>query len=218
MDKYYNLVAGLDTITERLSRGQCGALSLEGTWDGHTWLSKRDLPGSPTDSKGRPMVYREWQVLCQLQDTGLVPVVDMEIDPQDEEYLLISCIDNAASIGDYCSAYLEGLIPLEVLKEILSLVADTVARFHDLAWCHNDLHANNIVIGHNRYTWEVYIIDLAVATHDNRVPAWLSREFIIEDDADEDIARLTGDISALAGGCADPCRVEQLNLLLSRLF
>jgi hypothetical protein len=218
MNSYYSTVASLATVGSRLSRGQCGALSLEGAWDGYNWLSKRDLPGSPTDNKGRPMVYREWINLCQLQGTGIVPVVDEEVDPQDEEYMFIACIDNAATIGDYCSAYLEGLIPVGVLKEILTLVSETVSKFHDLGWCHNDLHANNVVIGHNRNDWEAYVIDLAVATKDNRVPTWLTREFIISDDSEEDIARLTGDLSALGEGCADPSRVEQLNLLLSRLF
>lgn len=217
-NKYYNLVAGLETIPARLSRGQCGALCLEGTWDGHNWLSKKDLPGSPTDPKGRPMVYREWLNLCELQGTGLVPMVDEETDPQDDYHLLIACINNAATIGDYCSAYLNGLIPLDVLTEILSLVSDVVSKFHEEGWCHNDLHGNNVVVGHNRDGWEAYVIDLALATKDNRVPSWLTREFVISDDPDADIERLTGDLSALGEGCPDPMRVEQLNLLLSRLF
>ncbi len=218
MNKYYSLIAGLDTVPARLSRGQCSALALEGSWDGHNWLSKRDLPGSPTDPKGRPMVYREWQILCQLQGTGLVPVVDEDTSPEDEEYFLIACINNAATVGDYCSAYLKGLIPLEVIKEVLSLVSRMVSEFHELGWCHNDMHANNIVIGHNRDSWEAYVIDVATATKDNRVPSWLIREFIIADDPGEDIARLTGDLSALAEGCSDPTRVEELKLLLGRLF
>ncbi|WOL31511.1 hypothetical protein [Microcoleus phage My-WqHQDG] len=218
MNKYYSIVAGKETVPARLSRGQCGALSLAGTWDGYNWLSKKDLPGSPTDPKGRPMVYREWQILCQLQDTGLVPVVDEDTSPEDEEYFLIACINNAATVGDYCSAYLEGLIPLEVIREILSLVSRVVSEFHSLGWCHNDMHSNNIVIGHSRNDWEAFIIDVAVATKDNRVPGWLKREFIIADDPDEDIARLTGDMSALGEGCPDPTKVEQLNLLLGRLF
>lgn len=218
MNKYYSIVAGIETVPARLSRGQCGALSMAGTWDGHNWLAKRDLPGSPTDPKGRPMVYREWVNLCALQESGLVPVVDKEVDPQDEEYFLIGCINNAATIGDYCSAYLEGLIPLDVIREILSQVSRVVSEFHSLGWAHNDLHSNNVVIGRSRNSWEAYVIDLAVATKDNRVPSWLSREFIITDDPDEDITRLTGDLSALAEGCSDPVRVEELNLLLSRLF
>lgn len=218
MNKYYSIVAGIETVPARLSRGQCGALSMAGTWDGHNWLAKRDLPGSPTDPKGRPMVYREWVNLCALQGTGLVPVVDEEMDPQDEDHLLIACVNNAATIGDYCSAYLKGLIPLEIIREILSLVADVVSKFHNLGWVHNDLHGNNVVIGHGRDDWEVYIIDLALATKNQSIPSWLSRWFIISGYADEDINRLTGDLSALAEGCPDPTRVEELNLLLSRLF
>lgn len=218
MRNYYGIVAGLAPIPARLARGQCGSLSLEGTWDGHNWLSKRDVSGSPTDPQGRPMVYREWINLCKLQESGLVPTVDEEVNPAHEENLLIACINNAATVGDYCSAYLEGLIPLEVLKEILGIVSTVISEFHSLGWCHNDLHGNNVVIGHNRDSWEAYVIDLATATLDNHVPAWLSREFVISDDPNEDIARLTNDLSALGEGCPNPIRVEELNLLLSRLF
>jgi serine/threonine protein kinase len=217
-NNHYNIVAAAATITSRLSRGQAGALKVEGTWDGHNWLSKIDLPGTVTDPKGRPLVYREWTILRALQGTGLVPTVDESVDPSEEGYMFISCVNNAATIGDYTQAYLNGIIPIEVLRELLELTSNLVEEFHSMGWCHNDLHSNNIVIGHSRHSWEVYIIDVAVATRNNRVPTWLEREFIIEDEPEADIARLTGDISAIAEGCPDPVRVEELNHLLSKLF
>ena len=215
---YYNIVAGLVPVPTRAKRGMCGTLTLEGTWDGHNWLSKKDKPGMPTDPQGRPLVYREWQVLCALQDSGLVPVVDTSSSPEDEEVMFIACINNAATIGDYTSAYLEGLIPIEVLKDILSITAEVVEGFHSLGWAHGDLHANNVVIGHNREGWKAYIIDVATATKDGKIPSWLAREFILSGEPEDDITRLCEDLSALGEGCSDPQRVEALNLLLGRLF
>ena len=215
---YYNLVAGLATVPSRAKRGMCGILTLEGNWDGHNWLSKRDQEGAPVDPKGRPLIYREWQFLCKLQGTGLVPVVDTESSPLDNGMFYIECINNAATVGDYVSAYLDGLIPIEVVKDILTLTQKSVEEFHSLGFIHNDLHGNNVVVGHDRQGWRVYIIDVALSTFDGHMPQWLDDTFSLCNLAEEDFVYLSEDLSALGEGCSDPTRVDELNLLLSRLF
>ena len=215
---YYNLVAGLATTVSRAQRGACGSLTLEGNWGGFNWLAKRDRPGMPCDYLGRPMVYWEWEVLCNLQGLGIVPTVDTETSPLEGGALYIECINNAASLGDYINAYLEGLLPFEVIKEILLLAKESIDKFHSCGYCHNDLHSNNLVVGHDRKGWRVYVIDVALATYRGEVPDWLDSNFCISDDPSQDIGYLIEDIEYLCEGCPDPSKVEELTLFVNRVF
>jgi hypothetical protein len=215
---YYNMVAGLATVVARTTRGACGNLILAGNWNGYNWFEKGDKPGMPCDFMGRPMVYWEWKVLCNLQGLGIVPTVDTETSPLEGGVFYIECINNAATLGDYVVAYLDGLLPFEMIKEILLLAKEVVDKFHACGYCHNDLHSNNLVVGHDRKGWRVYVIDVALATLNGRIPDWLDSNFCISDDPEQDILYLIEDIGYLCEGCPDPSKVEELTLFVNRVF
>ena len=215
---YYNMVAGLATVNSRTERGACGSLTLEGNWDGFNWLSKQDKKGMPVDYMGRPMIYWEWQVLCSLQGLGIVPTVDTETSPLEYGKFYIECVNNAATLGDYISAYLEGILPFEIIKEILLISKETIDKFHGCDYVHNDLHCNNLVVGYGRTGWKVYLIDVALATYQGEVPDWMDTNFSIKNCADEDLYYLSEDISSICGEYTNPILVEKLTLLVNRLF
>jgi tRNA A-37 threonylcarbamoyl transferase component Bud32 len=211
---YYHQVCGTSTTTSRLARGGCGTLTMAGHWAGHNWLSKVDQ-----DTCTTPLVQREWKILRELQATGLVPVVSSVSPHINGGAMHIQCIDNAASLVDYVQAYLDGLIPIEVLRDILTLVVTAVTTFHSLGWVHNDLHDGNIVVGHGQHTWEVYIIDVAMATRaEGDVPEALAEAFSIANLASEDWYFLKWSIMAEAEECEDKERERELQRLVDELI
>lgn len=211
---YYNTVCGTATTTSRLSRGGCGTLEVAGHWAGHNWLSKVDQSHCAT-----PLVQREWDILTELQGTGLVPVVSSVSPHLNGGAMHIQCIDNAASLVDYTQAYLSGLIPIEVLQDILTLVVTAVTTFHSLGWVHNDLHDGNIVVGHGQHTWEIFIIDVAMATRaEEEVPPALAEAFSIPNLIDEDWYFLKWSIMAEAEECEVKEREQWLQILVDELI
>ena len=131
----------------------------------------------------------------------------------------IQCIDNAASLVDYTQAYLSGLIPIEVLQDILTLVVTAVTTFHSLGWVHNDLHDGNIVVGHGQHTWEIFIIDVAMATRaEEEVPPALAEAFSIPNLIDEDWYFLKWSIMAEAEECEVKEREQWLQILVDELI
>jgi len=187
---------------------------MAGHWAGYNWISKVDQSGC-----AMPLVQREWEILKELQNTGLVPVVSPVSPHINGSIMHIQCIDNAASLLDYTQAYLNGLIPIGVLRDILTLVVTAVTTFHSLGWVHNDLHNGNIVVGHNQYTWEVYIIDVAMATRaEEEVPEALAEAFSIPHLPSEDWYFLKWSIMAEAEEYEDADKGRELQDLVDELI
>lgn len=174
----YNYVSQRETAASRYKRGQCAFLREAG--DG--WLQK-------SDKSGFELIEHEFEVLLELQDSGLVPKID-----EDEGIFgypasfYIKKIDNAATVGDYCEVFLAGEISKDAFFPLMEAVGELMTAFWDLGWVHGDLNQNNIVIGMTKggRSWRPYIIDTAFSFREEEGNLGLDRSTIETVDEDKD--------------------------------
>ena len=168
MNNYHSVVSNNLTLSARLEQGTNSDLWVKVDSKGRPWLCKAEKEGKEA------FLHIEWLNLCRLQDTGLVPAVGRKVDPNKYGFLSILCVESAVPVSEYVSAFLDGLIPFEVVEAVLSEVSRVVSEFHSLGWIHNDLHPNNVLIDYCD-GWKAYIIDLSWATKGGVIPRDLKR-------------------------------------------
>jgi len=137
--------------TKPLRGGAFGTLSLE-----EGWVKKEDKPSDKPST-----LRREWEVMCLLQGTGLVPEVDKHFGGT---YFCQRYVPSN-TLNDLVREYLRGYLPAASMKQILNAVKSTLEEFYSAGWIHNDLHSGNILLSlAGRGEWRCYIIDVAFAT------------------------------------------------------
>jgi len=190
----YNLVATSEALSSRLDRGQNATIELWGEEYGKKWLLKTTRPGENPE-----LIKNEIEVIRELQDTGVVPELHEDyLDDswgEAESYAMLM-INNAASLGDYAEAAVAGIIPMNVLGDILKVAAASLEEFHQSGYIHNDLHANNLVITlAPKGQWKVYVIDFGWSYKEGELPDWMDyeRSWVAEDNID-DITYLAEDL------------------------
>ena len=192
----YNLVALKGaSLEERLNRGMNGNLSLYGEEEGRKYILKETRAGENTK-----LLQQELVLLRYLNEEGAqVPSLhpDYEDDswgkPEDIAMLLLN---NAATIGDYCEAYLASQIPIEILKEVIQAAKIAVESVHEAGVLHNDLHGNNIVITLERGKFKGYVIDFGWSYLESKgIPQWMKRERTwYAEEPEDDIEYLLNDL------------------------
>lgn len=172
----YNIVALGSPLGDRLDRGANGTLSLMGEEDGIKYLLKETRPG-----ENPQLLPNELSMLRLLNEAGAqVPVLhpDYQDDgwgrPEDIAMLLLN---NAATLGDYCEAFLASQISLGNFKEVVLASLEAVDTVHQAEVIHNDLHGNNIVITLEKGLFKAYVIDFGWSfLQEDGIPAWMEYE------------------------------------------
>ncbi len=179
----YNAVAERRTSVARYADGTRANLREEGAYGGQAWISKGQ---ECLDS-----LQWEFECLVALQDTGLVPEVDVDLGCESRFFMVR--VNNAATLAEYAEAAAEGEIPVSVFRDVCKTALQTLEEFWDLGWVHGDLHSRNLVVSLSRTgKWEVLLIDLEFAiTPDGDEPP-VEQSTI--DSADGDAARLLEDL------------------------
>jgi serine/threonine protein kinase len=144
--------------TKPLRGGAFGALSLE-----EGWVKKEDKPSDKPST-----LRREWEIMCLLQNTGLVPEVDTRFGGTYFKQKYVP----SNTLNDIVREYLRGYLPATSMKQVLNCVKSTLEEFYSSGWIHNDLHAANILLSlAGRGEWKCYIIDVAFATSEVAPPS-----------------------------------------------
>lgn len=179
----YQQVSGLRTIESRLADGTRGILRVAGQYEGMTWLEKKSCL--------LESLAWEFECLCQLQETSLVPVVDLAVGG--EGVFFIEQINHGATLREYAEATACGYVSPLLWEEIIEQTAIRLAMFWEMGWVHGDLHARNLVIGlgEDAY-WDIRLIDLEFAVRpDGSAPPV---EVSICSTPEDDWARLLEDL------------------------
>lgn len=174
---YWELVAAnSEELKELLVRGFCNQLKYIGEDNGVSYVEKT--------TKGNANFYaliNEWQMLELLQESGITPRlhpdwVGTAPTPAEGKNIAASIrmelIGSGLSLSDYTRAYLDGLIPLGILAQVLAATRTAVDTLYNLSVKHNDLHCNNILISlSSDDQWVATIIDLEFAHKNSDVLA-----------------------------------------------
>jgi tRNA A-37 threonylcarbamoyl transferase component Bud32 len=159
----YNNVSHWDTFANRAALGTKADLREVG--DG--WLVKSDKQGEV----GVAWEYRVYEHMIGL-DLPIVPDCDLgEGVFGYPDSILLRKIDNGATLRDYFAAFLDGLMPLELLVDLAKATSDILCEFWEAGYTHRDLHSRNIVVGLNSLGtgWQPYLIDFSTTTHGSQL-------------------------------------------------
>lgn len=159
----YNNVSHWDTFANRAALGTKADLREVG--DG--WLIKSDKQGEV----GVAWEYRVYEHMIGL-DLPIVPDCDLEEGVFGyPDSILLRKIDNGATLRDYFAAFLDGLMPLELLVDLAKATSDILCEFWEAGYTHRDLHSRNIVVGLNSLgtDWQPYLIDFSTTTHEEQL-------------------------------------------------
>ena len=152
----YQTVADRRSVLSRYKDGT-RAIIQEEDYDnqGRLWISKTQ--------RSLDSLQWEFECLVALQDTELVPEVDLDLGCESRFYM--TRIGHAATLAEFAEATSLGEIPVELFREICTVAVDTLEQFWDLGWAHGDLHGRNLVVALTPDgQWQVPIIDLEFAT------------------------------------------------------
>ena len=192
--KVYNAIAlKAATLESRLERGNNANILLKGEDEkGIKYVEKLTQKGVSFQ-----LLENELEIFQFLYEEGAqVPILHEDTLSGDSEGIVMQLINNAATLGDYAEGYVEGIVPIEVLKEIMEASLEAIDFMHKLKVIHNDLHANNIVISLVNGSWKAYIIDFGWSYFwQDGIPDWIEYERTwCADGPDEDLRYLQEDI------------------------
>lgn len=171
MSNAYNTVASVNLQT-RLTRGFTANIELAGEESGVAYVRKSFKSGMCEH-----LLENEIYWLRELHDLGLTPNLHPDYLEDDYGDILMQRINLAASLGDYCEAYLGGEIEASDLKAIFIATQEVLEAWSVLGLVHNDLHADNICITCSPTTgWRAYVIDLSWSYPEGDLPDWIDYE------------------------------------------
>lgn len=183
------------TLESRLDRGMNGTLSLYGEESGRKYLLKETRPG-----ENPKLLQQELNLLRYLNEEG-AQVPELHEDYQDDSWgrpqdIAMLLLNNAATLGDYCEAYLASQITIEILKEVVLASLKAIQTVHDAGVLHNDLHGNNLVLTLEKGKFKGYVIDFGWSFLESKgIPGWMKRERTWwAEEPDDDIQYLMKDL------------------------
>ena len=157
IQEVYSAVCQARSLAERLNDGAYGSLSVYQTG----WLSKKDQQGQV------PTVWYEGLIYRQLEWAGLTGKITPLLLKNSKSEIIISRINDAASLGEYAELFFQGGMSLPLWKNLCIRVGEVIKLFHSKGFVHCDLHGGNIVIEMREGTWYPFLIDFGLSAHDN---------------------------------------------------
>lgn len=192
-----NMTALYNQITSRRSfqaRAQEGSMS--------TVVDNRDGTVTKTDMMGGELVPREFRIMLELIDTGLVPEVDEDSGVTGwPASFTMRKINNGASLGEYLECFLEGLVPFSIMEGILAATAAKINTLHEKGYLHGDLHDRNVVVEMDGDgDFQPFLIDFGLAFHEDESEEDRGMDRSLIESMEEDSDRLVEALYALTVG------------------
>jgi serine/threonine-protein kinase len=143
-------------------------------------LHERDA----TAAKDRLRFLEEGQITAQLDHPNIVPVYEVEVDPEGKVYFLMKLVqgDTLTNIFKRTDPKKRGQRELDEILQILLKVCDGLSLAHERGVVHRDLKPDNIMVGSHG---QVYVMDWGIAQmmDQDRAAGILGDEVRVQSDA-----------------------------------
>lgn len=160
----YDYVCSLRTSVERMREGSNADLHM---WEETGWLFKSDKQGAT------PQAAHEYRIYEALHKHGLAGVVTPSCRLEEGvlqyggcDALVISCINNCATIFEYGEAYKLGKLSAELWHDLCGKVGRILKEFHKAGFVHVDLHSLNVAVELDQNGLRPYLIDFGYTSYD----------------------------------------------------